>query len=171
MKMRQPIFRPDQEICNYITDLKLGPAEWMKDVLKANYACATDPRAAWIPADAPACEVKGTLAGGVNAAAVTGVAPAEVRRKLAAAPPPILLDVREAGELTGELGHIDGVTNIPVGDLVRRLKELDKFKDREIITVCRSGGRAGTAARILIQAGFKRVLVMTGGMMAWNAGK
>ncbi len=33
----------------------------MKKVLKANYACALDPKAAWIPVDVPACEVKGTL--------------------------------------------------------------------------------------------------------------
>ncbi|MCK5129539.1 MAG: MBL fold metallo-hydrolase, partial [Clostridiales bacterium] len=50
-----------QKFTSYINDLKLGPADWMKDVLKANYRCATDPNAVWIPVDVPACEIKGTL--------------------------------------------------------------------------------------------------------------
>ena len=49
------------EFTSYINDLKLGPADWMKDVLKANYRCATDPSSAWIPTDVPACEIKGTM--------------------------------------------------------------------------------------------------------------
>jgi sulfur dioxygenase len=58
--------RSKEAFIQYLEDLRLGPADWMKDVLKANYACAGDPKAAWIPADAPACEVKGTLLPGVN---------------------------------------------------------------------------------------------------------
>ncbi len=49
------------EFITYINDLKLGPAEWMKDVLKANYNCSTDPDAAYIPTNVSACETKGTL--------------------------------------------------------------------------------------------------------------
>ena len=36
-------FSTGSEFVKYCDDLRLGPAEWMKDVLKANYACAKDP--------------------------------------------------------------------------------------------------------------------------------
>lgn len=58
--------RTKEAFVRYVEDLRLGPADWMKDVLKANYACARDPRAAWIPADLPACEVQGTAPHGAN---------------------------------------------------------------------------------------------------------
>ena len=51
-------------------------------MLKANYACARDPKAAWIPVDAPACEVKGTLAHGANDLQVATIPPQEVKRRL-----------------------------------------------------------------------------------------
>ena len=45
-----------KDFINYIEELKLGPADWMKDVLTANYRCSREPNAAWIPTDVPACE-------------------------------------------------------------------------------------------------------------------
>lgn len=153
---------------DYLDGLKLGPAEWMKDVLKANYACARDPKAAWIPMDVPACEVKGTLAQGTNDQLVAGIPPDQVKGALEGDNPPLLLDVRNSEELTGELGHMKGIIHIPVTDLAHRLGEMEGFRDREIVTVCKSGGRAHTAAQILMQAGFPKVHVMTGGMTAWK---
>ena len=50
----------------------------------------------------------------------------------------------------------------------QRLSELKKYKEKEIITVCRSGGRAQTAAAILLKAGFKKVFNMSGGMIAFR---
>ena len=85
--------------------------------------------------------------------------------------PPLLVDVREKEELSGELGHIEGIVHIPLGALAFRLAELDTHKEREMVTVCRSGARAGTAAQILAKAGFPRVSVLAGGMLAWNAMK
>ena len=58
--------------------------------------------------------------------------------------------------------------NIPVGQITQRLKELEKFKEKEIIAVCRSGGRAYTAAAILLKDGFKKVFNMSGGMKAFR---
>lgn len=153
----------------YLEDLKLGAADWMKDVLKANYACARDPGAAWIPVDAPSCEVKGTMDKTANEVEVVPVRPDDVRKWLASADPPVLLDVREEDELPGPLGHIEGIVHIPIASLSHRLGELEKYKDRMIVTVCRSGSRAYTAAQILTVAGFKQVAVLDGGMQAWRA--
>ncbi|MBD3418778.1 MAG: MBL fold metallo-hydrolase [Chitinivibrionales bacterium] len=152
----------------YLEDLKLGPADWMKDVLTANYACARDPHAAWIPADSPACEVKGTMDISANEAQVGSIPPFMLKQKLAGKQPPLLIDVREPGELDAPLGHIEGVLNIPIGQLASRIGELDEHRDKDIVTVCRSGGRAYTAAQILSVGGFSNVAVLEGGMLQWN---
>ncbi|UCE63586.1 MAG: MBL fold metallo-hydrolase [Nitrospirota bacterium] len=157
-----------QAYVDYLDSLQLGPADWMKEVLKANYACARDPQAAWIPVDVPACEVKGTLEQGVNDQQVAAIPVDVVKERLKSQTPPVMLDVRTPGEFTGELGHISQAINIPVTDLSHRLGELESAKDKEIITVCKSGGRAHTAAQILMQAGFSQVHVMMGGMLAWK---
>jgi glyoxylase-like metal-dependent hydrolase (beta-lactamase superfamily II)/rhodanese-related sulfurtransferase len=169
-KLHNPVLqlRTKDEYARYVEELRLGPAEWMKDVLRANYACARDPKAAWIPVDVPACEVKGTLAVGVNEQQVAAMPVAELKRRLDAGQAPVLVDVRETHELRDELGHLPGIRHIPVGSLSSRLVELEPDKDREIVTVCRSGGRATTAAQILQQAGFTHVQSLDGGMTAWR---
>ncbi len=91
-----------------------------------------------------------------------------LRDKLASGDPPVLIDVREAEELTGDLGHIDGIIHVPIGDLTNRIAELEKYKDEEIVGVCRSGARAHTAAQILTQIGFPYVRVLKGGMIEWR---
>ncbi len=163
--------RSREEFVSYLEDLRLGAADWMKDVLKANYACAQNPKAAWIPLDAPACEVKGTLAVGVNEVEVSSILAAELRDMMSSGNPPLLLDVREEYELSGELGHIEGIINIPIEYLAHRLDEMERLTGRtkqSIVTVCRSGARAYTAAQILGQAGFQDVVVLEGGMISWN---
>lgn len=171
-KKRNPNLQPrsKEAYIKWLTDMKLGPADWMKDVLKANYACARDPKAAWIPVDAPACEIKGTMSPGVNEETVPTIPIAEVMRRVEAneLDGTVILDVREPAELKGELGVIQGVVNIPVEQITQRLNELEKFKEKEIITVCRSGGRAHTAAAILLKAGFQKVFNMSGGMTAFR---
>lgn len=156
------------EFESYLLELRLGPADWMKDVLEANYTCATDPGAAWIPADAPSCEVKGTLAGGANEQKVPKIGVDGIVRLLASDMPPVLVDVREPKELSEEFGHLEGVINIPVGEVASRLSELERYKDREIITICLIGGRSHTAGQILMQAGFSNVKYLDGGMMEWH---
>jgi len=73
----------------------------------------------------------------------------------------LLLDVRGPTELAVE--SVPGAINIPLPQLRARLGELPR--DREILTICRSGGRAYFAARILQQNGFK-ARVLSGGMLS-----
>jgi rhodanese-related sulfurtransferase len=73
-----------------------------------------------------------------------------------------ILDVREDEEWAA--GHIDGAVHIPLGQLPQRIGELDP--QRPVITVCRSGGRAGRAADLLTSQG-RRAAVMDGGMQRW----
>jgi NADPH-dependent 2,4-dienoyl-CoA reductase/sulfur reductase-like enzyme/rhodanese-related sulfurtransferase len=72
-----------------------------------------------------------------------------------------LLDVREKIELAVE--HVPEAVNIPLGELRSRLDELPR--DREILVVCRSGQRAYTATRCLLQNGFD-ASVVSGGMLS-----
>ncbi len=153
-----------EEFIDYINELKLGPAAWMKDVLKANYKCAMDPHAAWIPTDVPACEIKGTMNPNAANIEVKYISAGEISDH----PQALLLDVREPMELTGELGSLQGVKNIPVGQLTFRIDELRDYMDHEIILVCRSGARATTAAQILTTGGYTKTMVLDGGMIAYN---
>jgi NADPH-dependent 2,4-dienoyl-CoA reductase/sulfur reductase-like enzyme/rhodanese-related sulfurtransferase len=72
-----------------------------------------------------------------------------------------ILDVREPIELAVE--NVPGAVNIPLGQLRGRLNELPH--DKEINVICRSGGRAYFATRILLQNGFKARNV-SGGMLS-----
>jgi NADPH-dependent 2,4-dienoyl-CoA reductase/sulfur reductase-like enzyme/rhodanese-related sulfurtransferase len=72
-----------------------------------------------------------------------------------------VLDVREPFELAVE--NAPGALNIPLGQLRARLGELPR--DKEILVVCRSGQRAYSAMRILLQQGFK-ARNMAGGMLS-----
>ena len=81
----------------------------------------------------------------------------------------VLLDVRNPHELEDKsLGHIDGVLNIPLPELEKRLGELDEFKDKDIAVICRSGRRSGTATDLLVKNGFNAVNVL-GGMVQYRA--
>ncbi len=72
-----------------------------------------------------------------------------------------LLDVRDPFELAVE--SAPGALNIPLGQLRSRLGELPR--DKEIQVICRSGQRAYSAMRILLQKGFK-ARNMAGGMLS-----
>jgi NADPH-dependent 2,4-dienoyl-CoA reductase/sulfur reductase-like enzyme/rhodanese-related sulfurtransferase len=72
-----------------------------------------------------------------------------------------LLDVRQPQELAVE--SLPNAVNIPLPELRKRLGELPR--DREINVVCRSGGRAYYATRILLQNGFKARNV-SGGLLS-----
>ncbi len=160
-----------KEYIDYLESMKLGPADWMEDVLEANYVCARNPRAAWIPVDSPACEIKGTLEPGVNDIQVELVDVPQLKTLVTAgtSEPPVLIDVREADELVLEPATgLRAAINIPITDLTKRLPELEAYKDKDIITICKMGGRAYTAAQILTKAGFSRVKVLEGGIQAWR---
>ncbi|HUC60678.1 MAG TPA: rhodanese-like domain-containing protein [Alphaproteobacteria bacterium] len=78
-----------------------------------------------------------------------------------------ILDVREADEFSGPLGHIEGAMLIPLGELARRTSELGR--DRPIVAVCRSGARSAQALTILRQAGLNACANLAGGMLRWRA--
>jgi rhodanese-related sulfurtransferase len=79
----------------------------------------------------------------------------------------IMVDVRTLGELNGHLGRIDGVINIPLQELDTRDSELEKYRDKEIIFICKSGHRSEIAAEYFAAKGYK-VLSLDGGMQEYR---
>ena len=78
-----------------------------------------------------------------------------------------IVDVRQADEFDGSLGHIPGAKLIPLGDLADRVGELDA--EKPVVAVCRSGSRSAQATVILGKAGFKKLANLAGGMLRWRA--
>ena len=78
----------------------------------------------------------------------------------------IVLDVRETGDF--EAGHIANARHIPEAQLNERLRELEKFKARPIIVICRTGARAPAVAGVLRKRGFQEVVALRGGIAAWQ---
>lgn len=87
----------------------------------------------------------------------------EVKERIDAGEPVVLLDVRNPAE-TAE-GIIDGAVLIPLPELSARWEEL---KDaNEIVCYCRSGVRSLQAARFLRDKGLFNATSMSGGVGAW----
>jgi sulfur dioxygenase len=99
---------------------------------------------------------------------VRQLTPQEVKLQLTSPDSPLLLDVREPEEFSGELGHIPGSRLVPLKELATHANELAIYKDRAIIVICRAGVRSTTAAAILTGLGFEHVSNLKGGMLDWN---
>ena len=78
----------------------------------------------------------------------------------------VFLDLRDAGDFNQ--GHIAGALNIPAAKLADRMAELDKYRDKPVVLVCKMGQQAGVAGKQLKAAGFEKVYKMAGGMMEWG---
>jgi adenylyltransferase/sulfurtransferase len=94
----------------------------------------------------------------------TDITPAELAAQLSANADVVLIDVREPYEWNA--GHIGSATHIPLAQVPQRLAEIPK--DREVVMICRSGGRSAHAQQHLIgQHGYTRVKNLVGGMQRW----
>ncbi|MGQ9728177.1 MAG: molybdopterin-synthase adenylyltransferase MoeB [Candidatus Fervidibacter sp.] len=88
----------------------------------------------------------------------------DLKAKLDANEPLLLLDVREPEEL--EISEFPfPYKNIPLDDLPERLSELDLTTP--IVIFCRNDQRSRLAAQMLQRFGFTRVKVLKGGINAW----
>ena len=94
--------------------------------------------------------------------------PEEAARRVAAGTA-VLIDVREPGEWRD--GVVTGALLLPLSDLQGARQQwkpvLAAYADKELILYCRSGNRAGIAARLLTGEKFKTA--NAGGFSAWKA--
>lgn len=91
----------------------------------------------------------------------------ELKEKMKTDTSLVVLDVRTPEELKGPLGKIDGAVNIPVDQLEERIADVEKFKNKDIAVICRSGHRSKRAQGILEKHGIKSVNVL-GGMTEYR---
>jgi rhodanese-related sulfurtransferase len=78
----------------------------------------------------------------------------------------VMIDVREPAEFGA--GHAPNSRNIPLAQLDKRIGELEKFKTRPAVIVCQTGTRSHGATTQLKKAGFTEVVVLAGGIGAWQ---
>jgi rhodanese-related sulfurtransferase len=78
----------------------------------------------------------------------------------------VVLDVREANEV--KAGRLLNAKHIPLGKLRERIGELERFREKPLVVVCRSGSRSATACALLSREGFTQVYNLSGGIMAWQ---
>ena len=97
------------------------------------------------------------------ASTVPEITPRELKARLDRGDNLFILDVREPHEY--QICNIGGYL-IPLGDLSKRVSELDS--SREIVAHCRSGKRSAEASEFLRQSGFRKVLNLKGGILAWS---
>ena len=79
----------------------------------------------------------------------------------------VIVDLRDVKEFGG--GHIAGAVNIPFTTLDSRAGELDPFKEKPIVLVCKMGQSASAAGKKLRDKGFTDVRRLSGGMTEWGA--
>jgi rhodanese-related sulfurtransferase len=78
----------------------------------------------------------------------------------------IFLDVRDSKEF--KLAHINKAINIPSANLPGRMGELEAYKSKPVIVVCRMGSSASAVVKQLRANGFDNAHRMAGGMMSWD---
>eukprot|EP01121_Diplochlamys_sp_Union-15-3_P021828 TRINITY_DN9059_c0_g1_i1.p1 TRINITY_DN9059_c0_g1~~TRINITY_DN9059_c0_g1_i1.p1 ORF type:complete len:379 (-),score=40.69 TRINITY_DN9059_c0_g1_i1:46-1182(-) len=83
--------------------------------------------------------------------------------------PVLILDVREVEEFKSKsLPPIAGSINIPLKELHTRVGEIEQFKNRKVLCICRAGVRSTTASSVLTALDFKDVYSMKGGLLSWR---
>src|ERR1700724_1390360 len=108
------------------------------------------------------CGIRGEEAPALNVQ-VPEITPRDLKSRLDRGDDLFILDVREPHEcqICNLNGHL-----IPLGELPRRVHELDS--SRETVAHCRSGKRSAEAVDFLRKAGFRKILNLKGGILAWS---
>ncbi|HKZ85272.1 MAG TPA: SulP family inorganic anion transporter [Anaerolineae bacterium] len=117
--------------------------------------------------------VAGQALGVSPAVDVPEISPADLRRRLLHDhPSPLVVDVREPREF--KQGHIPQAQLVPLPKLLTAApgdREGSPLlpRDRDIVLVCRTGRRSMRAAATLQLHGYRRLRILGGGILAWEA--
>ncbi|MBS1191678.1 MAG: hypothetical protein H6R10_3470 [Rhodocyclaceae bacterium] len=95
--------------------------------------------------------------------------PADIGNMMVA-PDVLIIDVREPDEY--RQGHLPGAINVPRGMLEFQISNEAALQNltRPIIVYCKTSGRAALAALSMQTMGFRNVVSLAGGFVAWAAG-
>jgi rhodanese-related sulfurtransferase len=78
----------------------------------------------------------------------------------------VVVDLRDPAEFRG--GHIVDALNIPHAKLADSITELERYKDKPLILVCKIGQHSGAAGKTLAAKGFEKVSRLGGGIAEWQ---
>ena len=78
----------------------------------------------------------------------------------------VILDVRDDSEFAA--GHLPNSKHIPSEKIEERWVELQKFREKPIVMVYRSGIRSNQPSLILRKNGFAQVFNLMGGIDTWK---
>ena len=79
----------------------------------------------------------------------------------------VLVDIRDTKEYSA--GHIAGALSMPVSSIDARIGEMEPYKDKPVVLVCKMGQHASAAGRKFKALGFENVRRLSGGMAEWTA--
>jgi molybdopterin/thiamine biosynthesis adenylyltransferase/rhodanese-related sulfurtransferase len=96
----------------------------------------------------------------------TPVSLEEVKRRLDAREPIVLVDVREKEEFRA--GHLPGAISIPRGFLEQQVEQLLPDKRAPIVAYCAGGTRSALAAKTLVELGYDNVETANPGFVRWK---
>ena len=108
------------------------------------------------------CATSGGNGAGLDA--IPQIEPRELAIRRASGEAIQLVDVREPHEW--EIGRIEGATLIPLHRLKDGARSLDPTRPTAVY--CKSGSRSALATRDLLDAGFRRVWSVSGGILRWS---
>ncbi|MFC2106837.1 rhodanese-like domain-containing protein [Bacteroidota bacterium] len=77
-----------------------------------------------------------------------------------------IIDIRSDADFV--LGHIENAVNVPFGDVLNHIKNVDLSAYSKVAIVCYTGQTAGYVACILRLLGYDKVYSLKWGMCSWN---
>jgi rhodanese-related sulfurtransferase len=77
----------------------------------------------------------------------------------------VIVDVRTPEEF--QQGHVPNAINVPLSDIIDDPAILSTLQEKPIVLYCRSGYRAGKAAKALQKEGHQNLRHLEGDMQAW----
>ena len=79
----------------------------------------------------------------------------------------VVIDLRSDGEFRN--GHIVNAVHVPFDQIEGRIGKLGRYRQRPVITACRTGQQSAGAVKRLRSEGFEQVHRLQGGMVAWQS--
>lgn len=79
----------------------------------------------------------------------------------------VILDVRSAAGYRSAEGHIAGAVSSPFDTIERQLPELLPYQNQTVIVYGENDEEGSIAAKLLVIAGFRNVVHVSGGIKGW----
>ncbi|HEY8551216.1 MAG TPA: molybdopterin-synthase adenylyltransferase MoeB [Vicinamibacterales bacterium] len=146
---------PDCPVC--------GTHPTVTELIDYEQFCGVKPAAAEAPAPAQATGPVPSRASSTGPGGIPEITAEELKAWRDSDPNLVILDVREPHEV--QIARLEGSKVIPLGELPKRVNELDPSRD--LVVHCKVGGRSAKAVAFLREHGFDKAINLKGGILAW----